>query len=88
KLSVCTADASNILQTVIYLSVSFRRFVGSEEPNYTPEDGGGQHFQRDFLGKFVISLSDKVFYFRQMLRRLQKSLPLLLWLVRLCEYAV
>ncbi|WP_308029380.1 hypothetical protein, partial [Neisseria lactamica] len=59
-----------------------------EEPNYTPEDGGGQHFQRDFLGKFVISLSDKVFYFRQMLRRLQKSLPLLLWLVRLCEYAV
>ncbi|WP_308085719.1 hypothetical protein, partial [Neisseria polysaccharea] len=51
------------------------RFVSGEEPNYTLEDVYGQYFQRDFFEKFVISLSDKVFYFRQMLRRLQQSLP-------------
>ncbi|EPH3495660.1 hypothetical protein GXJ18_002132, partial [Neisseria gonorrhoeae] len=39
-----------------------------------------------FLGKFVMSLSDKVFYLRQTLRRLQQP-PLLLRLMRLCEYA-
>ncbi|WP_308085680.1 hypothetical protein, partial [Neisseria polysaccharea] len=51
------------------------RFVSGEEPNYTLEDVYGQYFQRDFFGNIVISLSDKVFYFRQMLRRLQQSLP-------------
>ncbi|WP_308073395.1 hypothetical protein, partial [Neisseria polysaccharea] len=32
-------------------------------------------FSGIFLGNIVISLSDKVFYFCQMLRRLQQSLP-------------
>ncbi|MFS4595635.1 hypothetical protein, partial [Neisseria gonorrhoeae] len=43
-------------------------------------------FSGIFLGKFVMSLSDKVFYLRQTLRRLQPP-PLLLRLMRLCEYA-
>ncbi|HHP8657537.1 TPA: hypothetical protein ACSI7A_001966, partial [Neisseria meningitidis] len=33
-------------------------------------------FSGIFLGNVVISLSDKVFYFCQMLRRLQQSFPL------------
>ncbi|ENZ6911483.1 hypothetical protein RSW84_28885, partial [Escherichia coli] len=44
-------------------------------------------FSGIFLGKFVMSLSDKVFYLRQTLRRLQPPPPLLLRLMRLCEYA-
>ncbi|HGJ8754396.1 TPA: hypothetical protein ACJYOQ_002101, partial [Neisseria gonorrhoeae] len=45
-------------------------------------------FSGIFLGKFVMSLSDKVFYLRQTLRRLQQPPPpLLLRLMRLCEYA-
>ncbi|HGO7969111.1 TPA: hypothetical protein ACLA3E_001375, partial [Neisseria meningitidis] len=32
-------------------------------------------FSGIFLGKFVMSLSDKVFYFCQMLHHLQQSLP-------------
>ncbi|MEF2016211.1 hypothetical protein QWX96_10460, partial [Neisseria gonorrhoeae] len=48
-----------------------RRFGSGEEPNYTPAGENSQYFQRDFLGKFVMSLSDKVFYLRQTLRRLQ-----------------
>ncbi|MEF1365359.1 hypothetical protein QWU62_04890, partial [Neisseria gonorrhoeae] len=64
-----------------------RRFGSGEEPNYTPAGENSQYFQRDFLGKFVMSLSDKVFYLRQTLRRLQPPPPLLLRLMRLCEYA-
>ncbi|HFC8533381.1 TPA: hypothetical protein ACFRHF_002153, partial [Neisseria lactamica] len=40
-----------------------RRFVSSEDANYTLEDVYGQYFQWDFFKKFVISLSDKVFLF-------------------------
>ncbi|WP_220450227.1 hypothetical protein, partial [Neisseria meningitidis] len=41
-----------------------RRFVSSEETNYTLEDVYGQYFILLFLIIFSISLSDKVFLFR------------------------
>ncbi|WP_241500579.1 hypothetical protein, partial [Neisseria gonorrhoeae] len=65
-----------------------RRFGSGEEKNRTirPQGKTVNTFSGIFLGKFVMSLSDKVFYLRQTLRRLQQP-PLLLRLMRLCEYA-
>ncbi|HGG9363106.1 TPA: hypothetical protein ACJJ8T_001646, partial [Neisseria meningitidis] len=44
-----------------------RRFVSSEEANYTLEDVYGQYLILLFLIIFSISLSDKVFLFRHKL---------------------
>ncbi|HEZ3459471.1 TPA: hypothetical protein WH652_002028, partial [Neisseria meningitidis] len=52
-----------------------RRFVSSEEANYTLEDVYGQYFILLFLIIFSISLSDKVFYFATNHIRLEIYLP-------------
>ncbi|MCD2070122.1 hypothetical protein, partial [Neisseria cinerea] len=53
----------------------YRRFVSSEEPNYTLEDVYGQYLTLLFLIIFSISLSDKVFYFATNHIRLGIHLP-------------